>query len=60
MEKQLVEHVAPHSVQLSTNAKGKVQCEVKVYDADPGVAAARALEVLGLLRKQLGDQMAAG
>lgn len=53
--KTLVENVAPHSVTLSTNAKGGVQFEVKVYDADPAVAATRAVEILDTLRKSYSE-----
>lgn len=58
MEKTLVENVAPHSVALTTTAKGKVQVEVKVYDADPMRAADRALEILTHMKTRLGDQFA--
>lgn len=58
MEKQLVENIAPHSVALTTTAKGKVQVEVKVYDADPDKAAERALSVLSNVKAKLGDQYA--
>lgn len=55
----LVENVAPHSVTLSTNAKGGVQAEVKVYDADPQRAALRAAEVLEALRRKYPAMVAA-
>jgi hypothetical protein len=58
MEKQLIENVSPHSCELSTNAKGKVQVSVKVYDADPEVAAKKALYVLKIVTEQLGDKAA--
>lgn len=58
MEKQLIENVAPNSVELSTNAKGKVQVSVKVYDADPAVAAKKSVEILEGVLKQLGDKAA--
>lgn len=57
-EKHVHENVAPHSVALTTTAKGKVQVEVKVYDADPDRAADRALEVLQSVKTRLGDQYA--
>ena len=58
--KTLIENTAPHSVQLSTNSKGRVQIEVKVYHADPEQAAEKALEVLNDLTKKLGDRLATG
>lgn len=58
MEKIIQAQEAPHSVTLTTNAKGKVQAEVKVYDADPQAAADKALAVLGHVKAQLGAQMA--
>lgn len=58
MEKQLVENVAPHSVQLTTNAKGKIQAEVKVYAENPQSAATQALTTLKFIREQLAGQMA--
>lgn len=57
---QLIQNVAPHSVELSTNAKGKVQVAVKVYDVDPMQAAVRAAEVLATLVSTLGDKAASG
>ena len=56
--KQVIEQLSPHSVSLSTNAKGKVQVDVKCYADDPMAAAIRAVEVLEHLKVALGDQMA--
>jgi len=50
--------VAPHSVELTTNAKGKVQASVKVYDEDPKAAADKAVEVLKHLTAKLGNSAA--
>lgn len=47
-------------VTLTTNAKGKVQAEVKVYHDDPEVAATKALEVLAQVRARLGADAASG
>jgi hypothetical protein len=58
MEKQFLENVAPHSVTLSTTAKGKTQVEVKIYAATPEEAARLALETLASVKTQLGDQFA--
>ena len=43
----------PHSVELSTNSKGKVSATVKVYAADPMDAAMRTLEVLDYVNAEL-------
>ncbi len=40
----------PSSVEISTNAKGEASFCVKVYDADPALAAKRASEILDTLR----------
>lgn len=57
-EKVLHENVAPHSVTLSTNAKGKVQIEVKVYSDSPAFAAREALHLLADIKKELGSDAA--
>lgn len=43
---QLIEQVAPHSCEVSTNAKGEVTLSVKVYAADETQAATRAVAAL--------------
>lgn len=58
MEKIIQAQEAPHSVALTTNAKGKVQVDVKVYDNDPQAAADKALAVLAHVKAQLGAQLA--
>jgi len=58
VEKSLIENTAPHSVTLSTNSKGRVQVEVKVYAEDPTSAADQAIDVLNHLRANLAGQMA--
>ena len=60
MEKQIVENAAPHSVALTTNAKGKVQVEVKVYADTPDAAATQALATLRKVRSELGADLAQG
>lgn len=57
--KQVVEQMAPHSVELTTNAKGGVQACVKVYADDPMVAADRAVAILGHLRETYPGLVAA-
>lgn len=47
-ETLLVEN--PSSCEISQNAKGEVSFSVKVYDADPAIAATRASAVLDTLR----------
>lgn len=54
----ITQNVAPNSVTLSTNAKGKVQVEVKVYGATPGEAANAAMLTLNNVLIQLGDRAA--
>lgn len=49
---------APHSVELSVNAKGKVHASVKVYDNDIKAAADAALETLRYIKSQLGADAA--
>lgn len=58
MEIQKIENVAPHSVELSTNAKGKVQASVKVYGDNAEVCAKEALRVLDLIKQSLGASFA--
>jgi hypothetical protein len=53
-----IENVSPNSVTLSTNAKGSVQVEVKVYDASEQRAAARAIATLAFVREHLKGQLA--
>lgn len=48
--KTLHENVAPHSVEVSQNAKGEVSFSVKIYAADEHEAARRAAAVLQTLR----------
>lgn len=44
--KQLIEQVAPNSVELTTNAKGRVQVSIKLYHESATQAAIEALKVL--------------
>lgn len=55
MEEQIVKQmvVAPHSVEISYNAKGEVSFCVKVYGADPEAARAQAVEIAAKLKKEL-------
>lgn len=55
MEEQIVKQVAvaPHSIEISKNAKGEVSFVVKVYGDDPEAAAAKALEIAADLRAKL-------
>lgn len=41
----------PSSVEVSKNAKGDITFAVKVYDADPDVAAEKAEKLIERLRK---------
>jgi hypothetical protein len=58
--KQLIEQVAPNSVELTTNAKGRVQVSIKLYNQSATQAAIEALKVLEFCKQMLGDQMANG
>lgn len=60
MEVQKIETVAPHSVELTTNAKGKVQASVKVYGDSPLAAAEAALATLEHVKERLGADAASG
>lgn len=53
-----VENLAPNSVALTTNSKGRIQIEIKIYDGDERRAAERAIAVLAYVREQLKGQLA--
>jgi hypothetical protein len=59
VSKQLTEHVAPHSVEISRNAKGDYSYSVKVYADDEIAAATRASEAAkhaeNLIRRMTED-----
>ena len=57
-EHSAYENLAPHSVMLATNAKGKVTAEVKAYGATPIEAADAALATLEHVKKKLGYELA--
>lgn len=46
------------SVELTHNAKGRIQAVVKVYDENPEEAADKAVAVLLHIRAKLSGQMA--
>lgn len=48
------ENLAPHSVTLATNAKGKMTVEIKAYGATPIEAADAALAALDHVKSKLG------
>ena len=52
------ENLAPHSVTLTTNAKGKVQVEVKAYGGTAIEAADAALATLKHVKTKLGYDLA--
>lgn len=54
----LHQNLAPHSVTLTTNAKGLVQAEVKVYADTAQAAAEAALQTLKDVTEKLGDRAA--
>ena len=53
MEKQLIENTAPHSVEISQNAKGDTSFSIKVYSADEMDAVNRAIAARDELRSRL-------
>ena len=49
----LVEQVAPHSIEISQNAKGDLSFSVKVYATDENDAVDRAATALERLRQRI-------
>lgn len=54
MDKQIVQNMEPHSVEISQNAKGETSFCVKVYAADETECVTRAVAARNKLREQLG------
>jgi len=53
---QLVQNVAPHSIEISRNAKGEASFCIKIYAADEKDAAERALAVARQVRRALQEE----